>query len=87
MGEQVKQERVRRSRRNQDNGQSVVQTDGQTYEELQNRLNEVDEIITDIVTPSTSETSVVMGEQDRHEVRPIITNEELVNSFRQQSGE
>ncbi|MBN2306168.1 MAG: hypothetical protein JXQ72_16920 [Anaerolineae bacterium] len=82
--QQVQQVRTRRSQRN--GTQQPVQSDGQAYADSQQRLEEIDGIITDMVTPSTPQDSVVLGGQDNQNVRPL-SSEELVNSFRQQGGE
>lgn len=79
-------ERTRRSRRNHDSEQDTLQTGGQAYAETQTQLAEIDTIISNIVSPSTSEESIVLGDDQAHGVRSI-SSEELVRSFRQQSGE
>jgi hypothetical protein len=79
-------ERTRRSRRNHTSEQATLQTDGQVYAETQTQLAEIDTIISDIVSPPNAEASVVMGDNQAHDVR-AISSEELVRSFRQQSGE
>jgi hypothetical protein len=79
-------ERTRRSRRNHTSEQDTLQTDGQVYAETQTQLAEIDTIISDIVSPSSAEASVVMGDTQAHDVR-AISSEELVRSFRQQSGQ
>jgi hypothetical protein len=83
---QLTQERTRRSRRNQPSDQDLLQSDGQAYASTQTQLAEIDTIISDIVTPPTSEESMVLGDDQAHGVR-TISSEELVRSFRQQSGE
>jgi len=83
---QLTQERTRRSRRNQTSEQETLQSDGQAYAATQTQLAEIDTIISDIVMPSASEESSVLGENQAHGVR-AISSEELVRSFRQQSGE
>ncbi len=77
-------ERTRRSRRNHE--QDTLQSDGQAYAATQTQLAEIDTIISDIVTPPAAEESVVLGDDQAHDVR-TISSEELVRSFRQQSGE
>lgn len=79
-------ERTRRSRRNHEAEQDTLQTDGQAYAATQTQLAEIDTIINDIVAPPTAEESVVLGDDQAHGVR-TISSEELVRSFRQQSGE
>jgi hypothetical protein len=79
-------ERTRRSRRNHTSQQDTLQTDGQAYAETQTQLAEIDTIISDIVSPPSTEASVVLGDNQTHDVR-AISSEELVRSFRQQSGE
>jgi hypothetical protein len=79
-------ERTRRSRRNHTSEQDTLQTDGQAYAETQTQLAEIDTIIGDIVSPPSPETSMVLGDDQTHDVR-AISSEELVRSFRQQSGE
>jgi hypothetical protein len=79
-------ERTRRSRRNHTSQQDTLQTDGQAYAETQTQLAEIDTIISDIVSPPGAEASVVLGDNQAHDVR-AISSEELVRSFRQQSGE
>jgi hypothetical protein len=69
--EQVKVERTRRSRRNHDAEQIPAQTAGRAYEESQVQLEEIDNIISDIVGPSPSEQSVVLGDDQAHGVRTI----------------
>ena len=79
-------ERTRRSRRNGSSEQDTLQTDGQAYAETQTQLAEIDTIISDIVSPPASEESTILGDDQAHGVR-AISSEELVRSFRQQSGE
>ncbi len=83
---QLTQERTRRSRRNHTSEQDILQSDGQAYAATQTQLAEIDTIISDIVTPPASEESMVLGDDQAHGVR-AISSEELVRSFRQQSGE
>ncbi|RPJ02910.1 MAG: hypothetical protein EHM39_00785 [Chloroflexi bacterium] len=83
---QLTQERTRRSRRNPLSEQDILQSDGQAYAATQTQLAEIDTIISDIVTPPASEESMVLGDDQAHDVR-TISSEELVRSFRQQSGE
>ncbi len=77
--------RTRRSRRSngqaQDNGHS-----GEQYAASQTQLAEIDDIISDIVSPAAGSDSVVMGDDQAHGVNEI-SSEELVRGFRQQSGQ
>lgn len=84
--EQTRVERTRRSHRTRNGGQTAVQSDGQAYADSQTQLAEIDTIISDIVAPSTSAPSAVLGDDQTHDVR-TISSEELVRNFRQQSGE
>ena len=84
--QQVKIERTRRSRRSPQADPVTVQAGATPYQETQDRLEEIDTIISDIVTPSAALNSVVLGDGQAHGVREL-SSEELVRSFRQQSGE
>jgi hypothetical protein len=83
--QQVRQRRVRRSRRQGDQA-TVAPSDGQAYDDSRQRLAEIDDIIDDMVTPTDAADSVVLGDQDAQSVRPL-TSEEVVTSFRQQGGQ
>ncbi|MBN1563507.1 MAG: hypothetical protein JXA10_06705 [Anaerolineae bacterium] len=85
MADQTQVTRTRRSRRNGE-AQDTVQTSGQ-YDAAQEQIEEIDNIINDIVTPSNGEQSIVMGDDHVHDVHSNISSEELVQNFRQQSGE
>ncbi len=84
--QQVKIERTRRSRRMPQAEAMTAQAVATPYQETQDRLEEIDTIISDIVTPSAALNSVVLGDGQTHGVREL-SSEELVRSFRQQSGE
>jgi hypothetical protein len=86
MAEQTQVTRTRRSRRNNGQTEDTIQTSGQ-YDAAQQQIDEIDSIINDIVTPSNGEQSVVMGDDQPHGVRGNLSSEELVQNFRQQSGE
>ena len=77
--------RTRRSRRTNGQGQSNDQSSEQ-YAASQTQLAEIDDIISDIVSPAASNNSVVMGDDQTHGVSEI-SSEELVRGFRQQSGQ
>lgn len=77
--------RTRRSRRTNSPPQQIVQA-GAHYEASQTQLAEIDDIINDVVTPATGTDSVVMGADQAHGVTEM-SSEELVRSFRQQSGQ
>lgn len=81
---QVQAQYIRRSRRQQ---AEVTQTPaGEAFAASQEQLQQIDTIINGIVNPSAGQQSVVLGEGQVHNVRSI-TSEQLVRSYRQQSGE
>lgn len=84
--QQVKVEHRRRSRRNGQEEVQVSADNGQDFQETQVRLGEIDSIIKDMVTTPNAQPSVVLGGDQPHDVR-AISSEELVNNFRQQSGQ
>lgn len=82
--QQVRQEHVRRSRRNSPQV-TTTSDNGQSYTDSQRQITEIDDVIQTILNPPPGEKSVVMGEQDEQDVR--LNSERLVSSFRQQGGE
>lgn len=82
--QQVRQERVRRSRRNSPQV-TTTSDNGQSYTDSQRQITEIDDVIHTMLNPPPGEKSVVMGEQDEQDVR--LNSERLVSSFRQQGGE
>lgn len=84
--QQVRQERIRRSRRVEATTDSVLDPREDQFAEVRHNLAQLDDIIRDIVTPAEGQPTVALGEEAPHEVQHI-SNEERVRQFRQQGGQ
>lgn len=79
-------QRTRRSRRQAETQPATTTAAPAAFDDAQTRLDEIDDIISDIMTPSNGQESVSLGDDSAHDVRQV-SNEELVNNFRQQGGQ
>lgn len=77
-------QQVRRSRRQNGNGAGAAA--GEAYVASQRQLEEIDHIISGIVNAPGGQPTVTLGDSGAQSVR-TISSEQLVRSYRQQSGE
>ncbi len=69
---------------------SVVRLAGNTHRDVEQKLNEVDAAFDDYLAAASASAagpSVVVGQQQPHQVVRPLSDEALVQGFRQTSGE
>lgn len=88
MGSERTQTKVERARRSQRNGQQqpAAPSNGQSYETTKVEIATIEEILTGLMAPAAAQTSAVLGGSQPHDVR-TISSEEVIDKFRQQSGQ
>lgn len=85
--QQTQRANVRRSRRSEETVSSPPGSNGAVFVAAQGDLEQIDDIISGIVTPPTGQPSVALGEDRPQSVDNQLTNEARVRQFRQQGGQ